>query len=320
MNELISIVVPVFNVEKYLEECLDSICKQTYSNIQIILVNDGSTDSSPEICEKYSELDKRISVLHKKNGGLSDARNYGIKFAKGQYLIFVDSDDIISRDMVSYLYQLIKSSNSEVGICDPVHWFPDKEIKFGEETMRKVFSSEDAIVEMLYQKSFLVSAWGKIYKKDLFNQIGFPFGMLFEDSAIMYRLFDSTRNIVYGNAKLYGYRHRENSITTKEFSKRDYDIITICNEISQYFSNRSEELKKASTSYQTAGALRVYMNAPRNGDYEEEIKYCKNIIDKNLNKVLEDKSIRKKMKIGLLIYKFAKPLMPMVYRRVNRWK
>ncbi|MDB2111176.1 glycosyltransferase family 2 protein [Clostridium paraputrificum] len=320
MNELISIVVPVYNVEKYLEECLDSICKQTYSNIEIILVNDGSTDSSIEICEKYSELDKRISVLNKENGGLSDARNCGIKFAKGQYLIFVDSDDIISRDMVSYLYNLIKNTNSEVGICDPVHWFPDQEIKFVEETVKKIFSSEDAIVEMLYQKSFLVSAWGKIYKKDLFTKITFPFGILFEDSAIMYRVFDSAKKIVYGNAKLYGYRHRENSITTKKFSKRDWDIIIICNEISEYFSNRSEELKKASASYQTAGALRIYMNAPRNGDFEEEIKCCKNTIDKNLNKVLKDKAIRKKMKIGLLIYKFARPFMTIVYRRVNRWK
>lgn len=320
MDELVSLVVPVYNVEHYLDACMASILNQTYTNIEIILVDDGSTDNSGIMCDKYSKIDDRIKVVHKENGGLSDARNKGILHTNGNYIIFIDSDDVISTNFVEYLYTLLKENSGDIAICDSVHCYPDKEIVFENETINKVFSSEQAIIEMLYQKSFLVSAWGKIYRKEYFNDILFPYGMLFEDSAIMYKIFDKANKIVYGNAKLYGYMHREGSITTKKFSKRDCDIWIICQQMMNYMSNRSKKLQNAERAYHTSAAFRIYMNAPRNGEFDAELKCCEKYIKENYNLVLHDSNIRKKMRIALLMYKFAKPAMFKIYKKVNRWK
>ena len=320
MSELISVIVPVYNVEQYLDNCMDSILKQTYKNIEIILVDDGATDNSGIMCDYYAEVDERVKVIHKENGGLSDARNKGISCATGEYIMFVDSDDVICPDLIEYLYNLIVECSSDISICDPVHCYPDKEIIFEQETSKRIFEPEDAIVEMLYQKSFLVSAWGKLFRKDFFNDILFPYGILFEDSAVMYKIFDKANRIVYGNAKLYGYMHREGSITTQKFSKRECDILTISEEIMDKMSNGSEKLLKAARAYRTAAVLRIYMNAPRNGDFDVELKACSDFLKENINLVLYDKEIRKKMKLALLMYKYTRPLMPMVYKRINRWK
>lgn len=318
-NDLISIVVPVYNVEDYLDACITSILEQTYENIEIILVDDGATDHSGQMCDYYEKKDKRIKVIHKENGGLSDARNVGILHAKGRYVVFVDSDDIVSHNLIEYLYKLIDKNLADIGICDPVHCYPEHEIIFEKETKQHSFHAEDAIVEMLYQKTFLVSAWGKIFKKEYFDELTFPYGMLFEDSAIMYKVFEKADKIVYGNARLYGYMHRENSITTRKFSKRDCDILIICNQIVEHMRKKSIKLQKAARSYQISAALRIYMNAPRNGEFDAELKYCELILKENSVSVLQDYNIRKKLRMALLLHKFARPIMPIVYKRINRW-
>lgn len=318
--ELISIVVPVYNVQEFLSKCLDSILIQTYRNIEIIVVDDGSKDDSGKICDQYGDKYTNIKVLHKSNGGLSDARNKGIENSSGEYVVFVDSDDVIAPNLVEYLYSLIKNKNADIGICDPMHCYPKQEICFENSSHEYVFDSEKAIIEMLYQRSFLVAAWGKIYPISFFDDIKFPVGMLFEDSAVMYKLFDKASRVAYGNAKLYGYMHRENSITTKQFSIQDCDILIICNQIDSYLASRSDELIKAAQSYHIAAAFRVYMNAPRTGEFDKQILISKNFLDKNSKKVLFDKGIRTKIKIALILYKFARPIMWVVYRRVNRWK
>lgn len=320
MKDLISIVVPVYNVENYLDTCITSILDQTYSNIEIVLVDDGSTDNSGKICDYYAVMDERVKTIHTKNGGLSDARNKGISQAKGEYIMFIDSDDVVNVNFVEYLYNLLKCNSADIAICDPVHCYPGKEINFEPEKLKKIYKPEDAIVEMLYQKTFLVAAWGKLYRKEYFNDILFPYGMLYEDSAIMYRIFDKTKKIVYGNAKLYGYMHREGSITTKKFSKKDFDILIICEQITKYFSNRDKKLQKAERSYQMAAAFRIYMNAPHNGEFDAELKACDTFLRENQKLVLHDTDIRKKMKLALLMYKFARPMMPIVYKKINRWK
>lgn len=320
MGELISIIVPVYNVEQYLDACMESILGQSYSNIEVILVDDGATDNSGKLCDYYAETDERVKVIHKENGGLSDARNKGISQAMGEYIMFIDSDDVVSSGFVEYLYKLLKDSLADIAICDPVHCCPGKEIIFEPEKIEKSFEPEEAIVEMLYQKSFLVAAWGKLFRKEYFNDILFPYGMLFEDSAVMYKIFDKATKIVYGNAKLYGYMHREGSITTKTFSKKDCDILIICDQITEYLSDRGDKLQKAARSYQTAAAFRIYMNAPRNGEFDAELNACDAFLRENQDLVLHDKSIRKKMKMALVMYKFARPVMPIIYKKINRWK
>lgn len=320
MKKIISIIIPVYNVEQYFETCMNSILKQTYRDIEVILVDDGATDSSGKMCDYYTTVDTRVKVIHKENGGLSDARNKGISQASGEYIMFVDSDDIVSPDLVEYLLNLLEDNSADIAICDPVHCYPGRKCDFELETMRKVFEPEEAIVEMLYQSSFLVAAWGKLYKKECFDNILFPYGMVFEDSAIMYKIFDKTQRIVYGNAKLYGYMHRDESITTQKFSKKNCDILIICDQLTEYMSNRSEKLKNAARSYQTAAAFRIYMNAPRNGMFNVEIKKSQELLNANRKLLMQDSHIRKKMKIALLLYTFARPMMPIVYKKINRWK
>lgn len=320
MNELISIVVPVYNVEKYLDACIRSILEQTYQNIEIILVDDGATDRSGQMCDCYAQQDQRIKIIHKENGGLSDARNKGVSCASGNYLMFIDSDDVVSPDLVKYLYDLLRDSGADIGICEQVHCYPEQEIIYQKETLRKIFDPEEAIAEMLYQKSFLIAAWGKIFRREYFDDILFPGGMLFEDSAVMHKIFDKAGKIAYGDARLYGYMHREGSITTAEFSKRDCDILKICDDITKDMSGRSEHLQRAARSYHMAAAFRVYMNAPRNGKFDVELENCRKFLKENCNLVLHDPQIRKKMKLALLLYKYARPVMPIVYKRVDRWK
>lgn len=320
MNELISVVIPIYNVENYLEACLDSVLDQTFFNLEIILVNDGSTDSSLQICQKYVTKDNRVQLLNKQNGGLSDARNWGMAVASGKYITFVDSDDVIDKTLFEYLLELIFYNNADISICDPLHCYINEPIVFTKGSNVVVYSKENAIEEMLYQNSFLVTAWGKLYKRELFRNISFPKGKLFEDSAIMYRVFDCANNIVYSNAKLYGYMHRENSITTRKFDKRDCDIVEIADVIVDYFSNRSFNLQKATLSYQTSAALRVVLNAPKDNDYKTIISNCKKTISKNYKTNMHDKRIRKKLRVALILYKYFNSIIPVIYKRVDRWK
>ena len=142
---MISIIIPVYNVSKYLDKCLKSVVTQTYSNIQIILVNDGSTDNSGEICEKWCKKDKRIEVIHKRNGGLSNARNVGIERAQGEYLMFVDSDDIISDDLCELLHDRLLENNADLAICDTYHIFDNNNFTFQRDNKVEIVRCFDKI-------------------------------------------------------------------------------------------------------------------------------------------------------------------------------
>ena len=319
-NELISVIIPVYNVEKYLTDCVDSVTAQTCGNIEIILVDDGSVDSSGFMCDEFALRDSRIRVVHKPNGGLSDARNKGLEYASGEYVVFVDSDDVVDAGMVEYLYTLIKDTGSDIGICDAVHCRPNVKIEYAAETERRIYSPQDAVCEMLYQTSFLVSAGGKIYRREYFDDIKFPLGMLFEDSAVMYKIFAKAKKIAYGNARLYGYMHREGSITTNKFSKRDCDILTICDQIVEYMSDKSAALQRAAASYNVVGALRIYLNASPRDEFKPQIDYCVGLIKQKGRQVLFDRRVRRKTKLALLMFFTVRPLMPAVYRHIDRWK
>lgn len=315
----VSVIVPVYNVEKYLDKCLQSIINQTYKDIEIIIVNDGSTDSSLNICEKYAEKHDNIILINKENGGLSDARNVGMQHASGDYYMFVDSDDFVSENIVKVLYNLCVKNDATIAICDPIHIKPNDAHSFESNSYYCVYNSEDALIEMLYQKSFLVSAWAKLYKKSCFENTEFPVGMFFEDSAVMYKIFDQADKIVYTKAKLYAYVHRDGSITTNEFSKKDLDILKICDEMENYFKNSSQAIRNAVIAYRVSAAFRLYLNIPP-GQYKKVKIECKKIIDDNYSNLINNKIIRKKMKYALIIYRYFHFIMKYIYRKVDRWK
>ncbi len=213
---LISIIIPVYNVESYLRRCIESVQGQTYHNIDIILVDDGSTDSSGNICEEYAKRDLRIRVIHKENGGLSDARNVGIKSAFGDYIAFVDSDDYICEVYIQYLASIFFENEADIVLCG---YFQGEEECFPKRTIRyrKILSFDSK--DMLRQwhgkyKQIETMAWGKLYKKLLFvdNNIYFPKGYIFEDVYTTHLLVEKAKKIIITNEKLYYYYKRKGSI------------------------------------------------------------------------------------------------------------
>lgn len=322
MDKVVSVIVPVYNVEKYLDRCIESIRQQTYSNLQIILVDDGAKDKSGAMCDIWKEKDSRITVIHQENGGLSNARNTGIKQATGEYLVFVDSDDIVASDMIEELVGLLETEDADISICGVKHIFDESNIKFDHDQAEVIlYNRESAISEMWYQKSFLPSAWGKAYKRALFKNLGFTEGILFEDIDVMHELFWRCNKIVYKNVPLYGYVHRENSITTTKFSKRDCDILHISEKLLKFSKEKDASLLPAAESYAVTAAFRIYLNAPQESkEFSIYQANAKMLLDEYGKKVIKDKNVRKKTKFALILYFCCKPLLIEVYKHKNRWK
>lgn len=218
MNQpLISIIVPVYNVEKYLNQCVDSILAQTYTNLEIILVNDGSKDNCGAICDAYAQRDNRIIVLHKTNGGLSDARNAGINIAKGEYIGFVDSDDWIEPDMYEYLFNAINQSGADISACGLFREYKDKTVKCAR-GKDFVYPSELALERLLENSDFQDYAVTKLYNRKLWTKIRFPIGKYYEDMLTTYRLFLQSTSIASVSRCLYHYRQRKGSIVKNGFN------------------------------------------------------------------------------------------------------
>lgn len=230
MKDLISVIVPIYNVEKYLKRCIESILNQTYFNIEIILVNDGSTDNSLEIANEYKKNDSRIKVISKKNGGLSSARNIGIDNANGKYLTFIDSDDYISSDYIEILYNSIIKYNSDISVAIFKLVFEDNSQKRIYKTKRVneyVNDRYNMLIKMFYQKDFDTSAVAKLFSVKIFEGVRFPEGLLYEDLATIYKLFMNAKKISYINKEIYFYFQRKGSITKDNFKVKDFDLINI---------------------------------------------------------------------------------------------
>lgn len=240
MNKpLISIIIPIYNVEKYLKRCVDSVLNQTYSNLEIILVDDGSKDSCSDICDLYSKKDSRIKVIHKINGGLSDARNKGIEIARGSYLGFVDSDDFIHPKMYEILYKNMVKTEADMSICS------FKKVYNGEMDdfrTNNIFScTRESGYYHLYDQYGLdtIVAWNKLYKKCLFDDIRYPIGKIHEDEFIIHHLIGLCNKIVYTDAELLYYFQREGSITGSYNIKR-LDLFDALDDRLDYFFNKKE--------------------------------------------------------------------------------
>lgn len=227
---LISIIVPVYNVKDYLEKCLKSICGQTYQNLEIIVVDDGSTDGSGELCDVFAQSDSRIKVVHQSNGGLGAARNKGLDIAIGEYIGFVDSDDWIDSDMYQFLYELMDTSKADISICSHYVEKSNKtKIKYSSD---KVLSMDPIEAIRLLAKDKIVRnyAWDKLFKRDLFKDLRFPENCWFEDLAVMYKVFYKAQKIVMQGRPKYHYLVRENSIMGSKYNpKKEYHLfLGIC--------------------------------------------------------------------------------------------
>lgn len=218
---LVSVIVPVYKVEKYLEQCVTSIRNQTYTNLEIILVNDGSPDCCGEMCDQYAAADTRIKVIHQENGGLSDARNAGMKIANGSYLFFVDSDDYLRQDAVMLLVSQALDNDADL-VCGSYQSFVDGSVP------KKNVNLKQAILldQLSAMQHFALQdwgAWGKLYRREIHAGIEFPYGKIHEDEAIMFRLLARCQRVVCLEDELYFYRNREGSITAASYSIKKMD-------------------------------------------------------------------------------------------------
>ena len=217
MDKLISIVVPVYNVAQYLRQCVDSILNQSYRKLEIILVDDGSTDNSGEICDQYAQQDSRVIVIHKENGGLSDARNAGIEIAKGEYIGFVDSDDFINRDMYAILADALEKNHADIAISNWQGFYDGKENEIYENGTGNIvlFEGIETLAFLIYGKDkyrISFSVWDRLYRREIIVNYLFPKGKCYEDIVWSAKVFYDAGRSVYIDKELYYYRRRDNSI------------------------------------------------------------------------------------------------------------
>lgn len=233
MSDLVSIIIPVYNAEVYLQRCVTSLLRQTYKQIEIILVDDGSPDNSGTICDEYAKIDKRVRVIHKANGGAATARNKGLDEARGKYICFVDADDYVSCEYIETLYNLLVENNADIAQCDYLLTFK------GDSQMpqeKKIISNYTAI-EMLklfqIENDFrikIVVVWNKIYKREIFDDIRFPEGIIYEDEAIIPKILFKAKRITDTTEKLCAYFMSENSVMRSGFSLKRLDYLSALQE------------------------------------------------------------------------------------------
>lgn len=236
---LITVVVPVYKVEQYLAECVDSILNQTYTNLEIYLVDDGSPDRCGEICNEYAKKDSRIRVIHQENKGLSGARNSAIDVFKGEYITFVDSDDWISNEMIERLYKNLIEYDAQMSCTSPDSFYEDgthTTTKYNGEVF--VYTKEQALDCFLFNDYLTPCVWGKLYMRNLWTSVRCPEGMLFEDQFTTYKLIDQCNKIIYCTKPMYHYRKRAGSIGHSEFKRNTYDLYNAIHEEYEYIHTR----------------------------------------------------------------------------------
>lgn len=285
-SELISVIVPIYKVEKYLNKCVDSILNQTYKNLEVILVDDGSPDQCGTICDEYAKKDQRVKVIHKENGGLSDARNAGMDLMMGTYVAFVDSDDWIEPDMYEKLLMSLHQFHADMafgGVADELEQdglvTRTKTSDYG-----KTPCAEDNISAMKRYFHGSWAAWDKLYKADLFEGIRYPVGEINEDEAIVLKLLNRCRLVCYTNEIFYHYMKREDgkSITNASFSRKKLDWQKHCAENLRYIQQKYPELEEdAATRYRNSLLWSLTEIAISSETFGNELQKMKRVLREN---------------------------------------
>lgn len=257
-NPKISLIIPVYNVQQYLKRCLDSVLTQSFDNFEVILIDDKSSDLSAEICNDYQKCDRRVKLFHKTNNcGLSAARNTGIELSIADYITFLDSDDWISENYLQDLYSSSLKENSDVTISN----FEKKYDSNRDGRMRYKsnisYISTDQILLALFQGKIGTSAWGKLYRRNLFSDIKFPTGSIYEDIGTTYRVFSKCNKVTISRDSIYYYYQRKGSIVNSNFNDHDLDIIKLVNEIQVFTVKAFPQLQESAKRYSVKSILSI---------------------------------------------------------------
>ena len=300
---LISVIIPVYNVEKYLEKCINSVIGQTYKNIEIIIVDDGSTDKSGLICDFFAGKDTRIVVIHKVNGGLSSARNAGLDIAKGDYIGFVDSDDWIEPDMYECLLCNMLKENADISVCG-VYYSRENKTKTDKDTTSYcVLSRYEAICSTVRNNGLIkVYAWNKLYSRHVFEKLRFPEGKTYEDWYTILPAIDAAKIIVVSMQPKYHYLKRPGSITNSEYGHSTWDIVEARRFFHKYLLDRYPELAEQAEYFCLISYYRVLdkMLLSKTAVDRREKKALIGYLRESTGKMLKYPQVTKKRKIAAI--------------------
>lgn len=331
MAPKISIIVPVYNVEAYIHKCIQSILAQTFTDFELILVDDGSPDNCGMICDEYALSDNRVKVIHKENGGLSDARNAGINTALGNYIGFVDSDDYIDSNMYEELYLTAVTNSSDLVVCDFIKVNEGENIckkKFSSVTQAKNFTNLQGL-EQLYKAepdSYMtgagnnvrwITSWNKLYRKSLFENIKFVKGKIFEDEFITHKILYNCKKISYHPGELYYYVQRPNSIINSAFTLKNFDKVLALKDRADFFKSINQKYlhERAIKSYMDAFFWNYYTAKSELTGIKEELKALKDNFNSCFVSILKNPLIGRKQRAILLLF-VINPIFYDLYRKV----
>ena len=301
----ISIIVPVYNVEKYLDRCIKSILSQTFKDFELILIDDGSTDKSGVICDNYKNIDDRIIVIHKENGGAASCRNVGLDIAKGKYIGFVDSDDYISENMYYELHKVLIKNNSDISICKFIEVYDNTKVNFINSNLVEENYSNIQALEELYQKKSIdfIVPWNKLYKSDLIKEFRYPLVRKYEDEFIIHRLLYRCSKVTHINKESYYYYQRENSIMNSKFSIKDIYILDYYLDRIRFFNNINKKVLKEYSIYNfVLSYFDLYSKVKYTLKDEYNRKKLKKLIIKNYHYIWTSNSFSTKEKLAILLF------------------
>lgn len=300
---LISVIVPAYNVEKFIGKCIDSILRQSFKDFEVLLIDDGAKDSTPEICDACAKKDSRIKVYHKENGGLSDARNYGIDRMQGKYVTFIDSDDYVDSGYFKYLYGLItQEEDIQIAICGKKSVRENENASPDPETFHEIITGERAVQKMLCGHGSGHSAWGKLYSANLWKTVRYPKGKIYEDYATTYRVMALVDKAAWGNAAMYFYVQHIESIMHQKCSRRSLSLVDIADEETEFIVKKWPALKQEALARKVTSELKCLQNI-LNAKNEEFDDYKQKIVEdvrRHKGELLASKKVALKTKIKII--------------------
>ena len=301
---LISVIVPVYNVEDYLDQCLESIVAQTYRHLEILIVDDGSTDGSGDMCDIWAERDARIRVIHQPNGGLSAARNTALDRMTGEMVIMVDSDDLLHTEAISVLLNTMQEHNADVVIPEFVSFYGN-DVKWCDTATTgsnpQHYDSQGALMAIYYQHGVSNSSCGRLFKAAMFNSLRYPVGQYYEDLAIIYPLYQHCEQVVKIDDRLYGYRQRTDSILGR-FSPERAAVIDICEQLEQQVQQDDPRLLPSVRSRLLSAYFNILLlsRQDKTNQYQQLADRCWQGIKRLRTRCLIDGNVRLKNKAGII--------------------
>lgn len=317
---MISVLVPVYNVEKYLRRCIDSILAQTYTDYEIILVNDGSTDQSGALCDAYGAEYDCIRVIHQANAGLAQVRNVSVAAARGEYITFVDSDDAIEPTYLETLMGDLQETASDLSICSWCEVSDDgvrTDLSWDQkEKGLQVWETEQAAKTLLYQKGIDNNMWGKLYAAELLEGVVFPAGKVYEDIAVAYQIFLKAKKVCYRPAALYRYTCNTSGISQSVFTPKRMDLIDNVEAMYADVEKRFSDYRSAARSRLLRAYIHVYLQIPDSADYQPYMRRVFSGIRKNCFAVAADPEAKRGTRMAAVLA----CVHPVLLRWLNRWK